>query len=219
LICAARETKCLPESDIEKLDELRAALDEHRDGGLTEKNLNVKRTGRFDLNAPPAGQVTPANVADYMAEFTGKIRSVTAWNCIYKLRLAAELLAPQADFRWLIEIEKDLELLQEPRSKLNRFVYSEELIKAGLTPIVEAENFTKAPVKRARAIRDGLMVALLAANPTRPKNFAALEIGRTLQKIEGQWWISISARTTKTKTEAGRTPGGHLAHPIHRALS
>ncbi len=43
LLAAARETKCLPETDIEKLDELRAALDEHGDGGLTEKNLNVIR--------------------------------------------------------------------------------------------------------------------------------------------------------------------------------
>jgi hypothetical protein len=43
VLAVARETKCLPESDIEKLDELRAALDEHRDGGLTEKNLNVIR--------------------------------------------------------------------------------------------------------------------------------------------------------------------------------
>src|SRR4029079_14394478 len=43
VLAVARETKCLPESDIEKLDELRAALDEHRDGGLTEKNLSVIR--------------------------------------------------------------------------------------------------------------------------------------------------------------------------------
>jgi site-specific recombinase XerC len=166
----------------------------------------LRRTGRLDQTASAADQVTPTNVADYRAEFTGKISSVTAWNCIYKLRRAAQLLAPQADFRWLIEIEKDLEVLQEPRSKLNRFVYTEELIKAGLTLIVEAENFTKAPVKRARAVRDGLMLALLAANPIRLKNFAALEIGKTLQKIEGQWWISISARTTKTQRRPEERP-------------
>jgi site-specific recombinase XerD len=166
----------------------------------------LKRTGRLDQSAPAAGQVTPTNVADYMAEFAGKISSVTAWNCIYKLRRAAQLLAPKADFRWLIEIEKDLEVLQEPRSKLNRFVYTEELIKAGLTLIVEAEKFTKAPVKRARAIRDGLMLALLAANPIRRKNFASLEIGKTFRKIEGQWWISISARTTKTKRRPEERP-------------
>jgi hypothetical protein len=173
----------------------------------------LRRTGRLDQTASAADQVTPTNVADYRAEFTGKISSVTAWNCIYKLRRAAQLLAPQADFRWLIEIEKDLEVLQEPRSKLNRFVYTEELIKAGLTLIVEAENFTKAPVKRARAVRDGLMLALLAANPIRLKNFAALEIGKTLQKIEGQWWISISARTTKHnggRKNARWLPGSQL---------
>src|SRR5262249_45339052 len=76
----------------------------------------------------------------------------------------------------------------------------------GLTLIVEAENFTKAPVKRARAIRDGLMVALLAANPTRLKTFAALEIGKSLMKIEAQWWISVSARATKTKRRSEERP-------------
>jgi integrase len=43
LLSAARETKCLPDSDLEKLDEFRAAIEEHRDGGITEKNLNVIR--------------------------------------------------------------------------------------------------------------------------------------------------------------------------------
>jgi integrase len=43
LLSVARETKCLPEDDLAKLDEIRAALEEHRDGGITEKNLNVIR--------------------------------------------------------------------------------------------------------------------------------------------------------------------------------
>jgi hypothetical protein len=43
LLSAARETKCLPDSDLERLDEFRAAIEEHRDGGITEKNLNVIR--------------------------------------------------------------------------------------------------------------------------------------------------------------------------------
>ena len=150
--------------------------------------------------------MTSKNVEAYMAEFEGKINSVTAWNCIYKLRRAAQLLSPATDFTWLIEIEKDLELLQEPRSKLNRFVYTEQIVKAGLTLILEAKDFTKTPVKRARAIRNGLMLALLAANPMRRKNFASLEIGKTFRKIEGQWWICISARATKTKQRPEERP-------------
>jgi integrase len=43
LLSVARETKCLPEADLNKLDEIRAAMEEHRHGGLTEKNLKVIR--------------------------------------------------------------------------------------------------------------------------------------------------------------------------------
>jgi integrase len=43
LFSIARETKCLPDSDLAKLDDIRAAMEEHRDGGIIEKNLNVIR--------------------------------------------------------------------------------------------------------------------------------------------------------------------------------
>jgi integrase len=166
----------------------------------------LKRTGRLDLSAPAAGQVTPANVEAYIADFEGKISSVTAWNCIYKLRRAAQLLAPETDFSWLVEIEKDLELLQEPRSKLNRFVYTEQLVKAGLTLITEAKQYTDAEFKRARQIRNGLMIALLALCPLRRRNFAALQIGTTFKKIEGRWWICVPANSTKSKQRPEERP-------------
>ena len=179
----------------------------------------LKRIGRLNLNAPAASQVTPENVEAYVADFAGKISSVTAWNCIYKLRRAAQLLSSKTNFTWLIEIERDLEAVQEPASKLNRFVYTEQLIKAGLTLILEAKNFTKTPVKRARAIRNGLMLALLAASPIRRKNFASLEIGKTFRKIEAQWWICVFSENNKNETAAGRTPGCYLAKLLYRAIS
>jgi hypothetical protein len=43
LLSIAREIKCLPEADLAQLDDIRAAMEEHRRGGLTEKNLNVIR--------------------------------------------------------------------------------------------------------------------------------------------------------------------------------
>jgi integrase len=43
LLSVARETKCLPEQDLAQLDDIRAAMEEYRCGGLTEKNLNVIR--------------------------------------------------------------------------------------------------------------------------------------------------------------------------------
>ena len=148
-----------------------------------------------------------------MADFDGKISSVTAWNCISKLRRASQLLSPKTDFTWLTEIEKDLELLQEPRSKLNRFVYTERIVKAGLTLVVEAKEFTSAEFKRARGIRNGLMLALLALNPIRRKNFAALEIGTTFKQIEGRWWICLPAKSTKSRRRPEERPVATWLNP------
>jgi site-specific recombinase XerD len=43
------------------------------------------------------------------------------------------------------------------------------------------------------------MLALLAQYPIRLKNFAALEIGRSLIKIDDKWWIVLTATETKEK--------------------
>ena len=51
----------------------------------------LKRTARLDYKAPAAAQVTPANIDAYMADIATRVSSVTAWNCIYKVRRAAEL--------------------------------------------------------------------------------------------------------------------------------
>ena len=39
----SEKPKCLPEADLAKLDDIRAAMEEYRHGGLTEKNLKVIR--------------------------------------------------------------------------------------------------------------------------------------------------------------------------------
>src|SRR5260370_25697607 len=100
-------------------------------------------------------------------------------------------MAPTCDLSWLAEIENDIALMMEPRSKLDRLVLAESLIDAGLTLIVEAEHFSKPGPARARGVRNGLMIAMLARFPIRLRNFAALEIGKTIQKINGSWWIVL----------------------------
>jgi integrase len=158
----------------------------------------LRAAGRLDMNAAAATQVTPANVEAYMADLANReVSSVTAWNCIYKLRRAAQLLSPKTDFDWLAEIEKDLALVMEPRSKLDRLVLTEQLLEAGLTLITEAKKYKKAKFVRARGIRNGLMIALLALCPIRRRNFASLEIGKTFRQIKGRWWITLSGSDTK----------------------
>jgi integrase len=43
IVSVARETKCLSEAELAQLDDMRAALEEHRRKGLTDKNLTVIR--------------------------------------------------------------------------------------------------------------------------------------------------------------------------------
>jgi integrase len=109
------------------------------------------------------------------------------------------LLAPTADFSWLAEIEKDLALVMEPRSKFDRLVLTGRLVEAGLTLVTEARAFANTDRARARGVRNGFMIALLALCPIRLKNFAALEIGHTFKEVHGNWWIALPSITTKSR--------------------
>lgn len=126
---------------------------------------------------------------------------------IYKLRRAAQLIAPDADFGWLAEIEKDIALVMVPRSKADRLVLTERLVEAGLTLIREAEMFGKTALARAIGVRNGLLIALLALHPIRIKNFAALAIADTFINVDGRWWLLTPSDDTKShRVDQRRVP-------------
>ena len=158
----------------------------------------LQRSNRLEQHAVAAAQVTATNVDAYMADLKARVSSATVWNCIYKLRRAAELLVPQADFSWLAEIEKELALVMQPRSKFDRLVFASRLVEAGMTLVEEAQRFASNDLARARGIRNGLMIALLALCPVRLKNYATLEIGETFNEASGRWWIALPGALTKT---------------------
>jgi integrase len=164
--------------------------------GLYLNYLN--RNGRFDPAQNAMALVTPDDVNGFVAELQARVRSVTVWNSVYKLRRAAQLIAPDADFGWLTEIEKDVALVMIPRSKIDRLVLTERLVEAGLILIREAEMFGKTALARAVGVRNGLIVALLALHPIRIKNFAALTIADTFINVDGRWWLHIPSEDTKS---------------------
>ena len=158
----------------------------------------MNRQGLLYLNKAAGAHVMPENVDTYLKELTARVSSVTVQGSIYKLRRACELIDPTRDLSWLADIEKDLALVMRSRSKADRWVLTEVLVEAGLALIAEAESSRKMPkFGQARQVRNGLMVAMLAMHPIRLKNFAALEIGRSLVEIKGSWWIVLSASETK----------------------
>jgi integrase len=180
----------------------------------------LDRRGLLRSERPAAAGVTAGNVDAYIAELKHRVASVTVYGSVSKLRRVAQLMAPDRDFTWLIDIERDLALVMRPRSKFDRMVTSEVLVEAGLTLIHEAESSPKlSDFARACQVRNGLMVALLALCPIRPKNFAALEIGRSFVQIRGRYWIVLSASETKEKRPDERPIDELLTPFIDRYLS
>lgn len=55
-------------------------------------------------------------------------------------------------------------------------------------------------------------------HPIRLKNFAALEIGRSLVEIKGSWWIVLPASETKEGRPDERRVDDLLQHPLDRYL-
>jgi integrase len=155
----------------------------------------------------------------YIAELKGRVRSVTVWNCIYKLRMTARLLDPKADRAWLSEIEQDLALVMDPRSKFDRVVLAERLVEAGLSLVTEAKAFSRYRFKKAIGIRNGLLIALLAVCPIRIKNYAALEIGTTFKEEHGNWWIALPYGITKTNTADQRPVPDYLQEAVELYLT
>jgi integrase len=158
----------------------------------------LRRTGRLDLAGRAATLVTPENVQGFIAELQARVRSVTVWNSVYKLRRAAQLLSWATDFQWLSGIEKEVALLMVPRSKSDRLVLTERLVEAGLILIREAEMFGKTALSCAAGVRNGVLIVLLALHPIRIKNFAALAIAETFIDVGGRWWLHIPAEDTKS---------------------
>lgn len=180
---------------------------------------HVQRIGGLDLNAEAAAYVSPDRVDRFRAELHARVRSVTVYGSIYKLRRMAQLLAPGQDFTWLIEIEKDLALVMQPKSKFDRTVYTQVLVDAAIRLMTKADAAAhRSALARARLYRNGLMVAVLAFHPIRLKNFASLEIGETFRQVNSSSWIVLPASETKEERPDERVVDQSLTGWIERYL-
>jgi integrase len=178
----------------------------------------LSRSGRLEMSATAGAQVTPDNVEAYVAELKSRVSSVTVYGGVQKLRRFIQLVAPDRDLDWLIEIERQLFSEMRPRSKWDRVVFANILVDAGLTLMADAEMAKQPKLTCARMFRNGLMIPLLAYCPVRLKNYAALEIGRSFVNVDGIWWIVLTAAETKEKRPDERPVPEELTDPIKRYL-
>ena len=67
----------------------------------------VSRSRRLEPEAKAGAHVTLENVEPYVEELKKRVRSVTVYRSIQKLRRVTQLIAPAYELAWLIEIERD----------------------------------------------------------------------------------------------------------------
>jgi len=112
-----------------------------------------------------------------------------------------------------------LALVMVPRSKFDRLVLTQRIVKAGLILISEAEEYAKNDLERAKGIRNGLMIVILGLSQIRLKNFVALEIGNTFKEENGHWWISVPGGSTKNRRWIEKRIPNRFNHVIELYLS
>ena len=109
---------------------------------------------------------------------------------------------PDKEWTWLLSIKTRLYAAAPHGTRARPVITSMQLVDLGMSLIEESKILPDKAIPIADAIRyrDGVMIALLAQVPLRPKNAAALEIGRDVIKEGDNWSIVIPPEDTKTRT-------------------
>lgn len=159
----------------------------------------VAQKGELDHLGPAGATVTEQNIQHYLHYLERHVSSVTLARSFYKISRVAHILDPGRDWHWFQRLVRRLELRAKPCDKRNDVVPIKELFQLGLRLMDQAERTTKATdCFRALLYRDGLIIALLAADPLRLANITALEIGRTLINDGTTWSLNIPPEETKS---------------------
>jgi integrase len=178
-----------------------------------------RRKGFFDPNASAGEHVTPTIMESFVQELRERVGSVTRLTYITRIGRVASMLSRDRDLSWLREIEADLRYEARPRPKYHRIVTSDRLLALGLELISRGETSAQlTDLARARLVRGGLMIALLACCPIRLGNFATLCVGQQLRRIGETWWIILSAAETKSGRDDERPVPEILTPQIDRWL-
>jgi integrase/recombinase XerD len=152
--------------------------------------------------------------------------SVSTASILGKLYMAVRYMAPHHDWDWLRIFARRFERSAMPRRRPAIPFTSDRLVDMGLSLMQEADSLSAGEsaarhlprLRTAVLYRDGLLLCLEALLPLRVSNLALLELGKTVRKIGGKYWILIEGDDTKnTDPIEAALPdwlSGHIEHFI-----
>ena len=146
----------------------------------------------LDPTAMPADRVTRERIRGYITHLEDRIAPRTVVSALVGLKELIKAMAPDGSWRWLAEICNAHNRMARPiTDKRSRMRDTGEIVQ---TAVAEMDRLLMGPLVTRLdrvALRDSLMLALLAARPLRLKNFAALACGRHLIPVAEGWEIYI----------------------------
>ena len=170
----------------------------------------------LDPAGTPADRVSRERLAAYLTDLRRINRGHTIQNRIQELGDAMRALAPEGDWRWILNAAARLRASTVPaHNKRSRLRSVAELAALGFRLMDDAENDqTLSELGRATLYRDGLIVAFLAAHPLRLRNLASLRIGHHLVEDGERLLLKLQPEETK----AGQPYEAALAPKLSLAL-
>ena len=175
----------------------------------------LDRCGWLRHDEPTAASVTAENVDAYLAELKTRVSLNDRSMARYAGYGELPIYGPGTRLRLALGDRQDLALVTQPRVQIRSPGSDGSSAGSRSYPHSTRPKTLHKMTKLACAnqVRNGLMVALLALCPIRRKNFVALEIGRSLVKIQDTWWIVLSADETKER-RADERPINELLTPL-----
>lgn len=155
--------------------------------------------GHLDLDSTPGSRITEPFIIAYVNDLKGKVRTQSVLSAIEAIDSVMAAIA-DGPHRALLKIAilylRDDARAQGPIKRLQ--VPAGDLYSLGLELMDGAENgATGSPVADAVMFRDGLLIALLIADPVRRKNAHAIRIGENLVPAEEGYWLRYLPAETK----------------------
>jgi integrase/recombinase XerD len=154
------------------------------------------------LNESPFDRLTPARIKAYIEDLDRTVASSTRFAYILDLLRFVKPAGPERDWQWLTDIKNRLwARTKAAKDKVSKIRPSEQLFQLGIELLTTAAAATSRynPYAAPQQSRDGLMIAMLAARPIRLKNFAAIEIGRHLVRVDNIYWLNFDASEVKNR--------------------
>jgi integrase len=162
------------------------------------------------LTLPAAERVTQEMIQEFCKALAETNSARGGASVLQKMRHVLLHLTPSSNWRWLHAIAKRIAASSPPQSKVASLRMRDELYQLGFdlmdgADVTVTEN-TRIRLQDALTYRDGLMIALLAADPVRRSNFAGLTIGHSILRTGSAWTIFLNGSDTKG--------GGPLEYPV-----